>query len=115
MKELEKILLIFAQLERAGKLVGAGRTASVTVGAFKARDNVVDSHSLDERAYTLCVAVTAAREMNAAHDPVVDFKIDSDAAHSLRLVCKPCHNHSSYIVLVPVYRIYLYFSSISID
>ena len=86
MKAFVQILPVFCKFERPRKLVGAGRTLAVAVRTLKPRDNVVDVHSLDKAAYTLRVAVAAARKLHVPHNSVVNLERNQRTAHAARLI-----------------------------
>lgn len=74
MKAIWKILLIFTQFKCSGELVGTRCAFAGTVYALQSCDYIINVHSLNQSAYTLCITVTAAGELHVLHDAVIDLK-----------------------------------------
>lgn len=86
MKGFFYLLLIFGKLQRLGELVGTGRAASAAVNSAKPFYNLVNLHTLDKPAYTLRVAVAAAREFYIFDDAVIHLKRNLRGADTARLI-----------------------------
>ena len=76
MKANIKILLFLAEFQCTRELVRTGRAASVAVCAPKTCDYIVNTHTLDKRAYALGVTVAAVDELYIADLPVPDVEQD---------------------------------------
>lgn len=67
---------VLSLLQSAGQLIRAGSGLASAGGTLQSGNNVVNVHTLDQRADTLQIAIAAAQELHIPDLSVLDIKID---------------------------------------
>lgn len=65
--------LLFRLFQGLCHLVGTGCAAAMAVDAFEATNRIVNTHSLQQRAHSLAVAVASTHDLDSLDYAVVDI------------------------------------------
>ncbi len=97
---MRQSLFVHGFFESLSQLIGAGSGFGSAVNTLDLSDDILNLHSINERADALQVAVTAAYEGDILYSAVLNFKEDLSGAGALGFV-RILHDDFSFLYFVP--------------